>query len=138
MELLCDHQVRAVTQPQVHRARWVSHLHAEAAGDLVFHAGIAILEVVALRVAAAPELVPVAGQTAGCTDHYTFLARNLIHRSDRRALRHRRASGNWALDREFTPAMSGDERECRFARWNKTAQRCLAREEPESSVATGA
>src|SRR5437016_4651955 len=58
VELLCDRQVRAVTQPQVHRARWVSHLHAEAAGDLVFHAGIAILEVVALRVAAAPELSP--------------------------------------------------------------------------------
>src|SRR5690606_40776229 len=36
------------------------HLHAETAGDLVAHAGVAVLDVVALRVLRAPQLVEVA------------------------------------------------------------------------------
>ena len=42
---------------------------AEAAGDLVAHAGVAVLDVVALGVAGAPQLVQVAGHRAGRADH---------------------------------------------------------------------
>ena len=37
---------------------------------------------------------------------------------------------NWALDREFTPAMAEPERERLYARWKKAVARSLAWEEP--------
>ena len=46
--------------------------------------------------------------------------------------------GNWALDREFTPTMSVEERERLYARWNKAVKRCLEWEEAESGAASGA
>ena len=42
---------------------------AEAAGDLVTHAGVAVLDVVALRVPGPPQLVQVTGHRAGRADH---------------------------------------------------------------------
>jgi len=40
--------------------------------------------------------------------------------------------GNWALDREFSPHMSKEERERLYGRWNKAVKRCLEWEEPEA------
>ncbi len=37
---------------------------------------------------------------------------------------------NWALDREFTPAMAEDERQRRYGKWQRAVQRALAWEEP--------
>ena len=45
------------------------HLHAEAAGDLVAHAGKAVFEVVAAGRAGLPELVQLARQAARRADH---------------------------------------------------------------------
>jgi glycerol kinase len=37
---------------------------------------------------------------------------------------------NWKLDREFSPSMSADERDKKYARWCKAVSRTLAWEEP--------
>jgi glycerol kinase len=47
-------------------------------------------------------------------------------------------AGNWALDREFTPAMSSTERDHLYARWNQAVQRCLKWEEADVSTKAGA
>src|SRR3989442_1003646 len=53
--------VRAVANERVDLAVRGRHLHAESARDLVTHAGIAVLDVVLLAVARAPELVQIPG-----------------------------------------------------------------------------
>ena len=63
-----QHQVGAVADQHVDLALGRGHLHAEPAGDLVAHARVAVLDVVALRVARAPELVQVAGHRARGAD----------------------------------------------------------------------
>ena len=60
-ELLGHHQIGAVADHHEHLALGRGHLDAEPAGDLVAHAREAVLDVVALRVARAPQLVQVAG-----------------------------------------------------------------------------
>ena len=67
-ELLGHHQVRAVADHHEHLAVRRGQLDPEPAGDLVAHAGVAVLDVVALRVAGPPQLVQVAGQRAGGAD----------------------------------------------------------------------
>ena len=64
-DLLRHHQVRPVADQHVHAAVGRRHFHAEAPGDLISHAGVAVLEVIALRIARAPQLVQIAGKTAG-------------------------------------------------------------------------
>ena len=71
--MICDaHPVRfvrcienIVTEERMFRD---GQLHPEPARHLVAHAGVAVLHVVALRVAGPPQLVQVAGQRAGRAD----------------------------------------------------------------------
>ena len=67
-DLLGHHQERAVADHHVDLAVGRGELDPEAAGDLVAHARVAVLDVVALRVARAPQLVQVAGHRAGGAD----------------------------------------------------------------------
>src|SRR5829696_3037543 len=60
-DLGVHHQVGTIATHHVDLAFGGRHLHAEAAGDLVPHARVAVLDVVALRVARPPELVQVPG-----------------------------------------------------------------------------
>ena len=72
-DLRRHHQERAVADHDVDVAvlagRIGRELHAETAGDLVAHAGEAVLDVVALGVAGPPELVQVSRHGAGGADH---------------------------------------------------------------------
>ena len=43
----------------------------------------------------------------------------------------RDVAAHWALDREFRPRMSAEERAARCRRWSRAVQRALAWEEPE-------
>ncbi len=61
-DLGVHHEVGAIADHHVHLAIRRSHLHAQSARDLVAHAGIAVLQVIALGVARPPELVQVTGQ----------------------------------------------------------------------------
>ncbi len=86
-DLRRHHQPRAVADHHVHLAVGSRHLHAEPAGDLVAHAGVAVLHVVALRVPRAPQLVQIARQAAGGADHHVARARRrVVHRADDLAL----------------------------------------------------
>ena len=67
-QLLRHHQIRAVADDHVDLALRRGHAHAQPAGNLVAHARVAVFEVVALRIARAPQLVQVAGQAAGGAD----------------------------------------------------------------------
>src|SRR5439155_21092152 len=64
-------------------------LYAEAAGDLVAHARVAVLHVVPLRVARSPELVQVTRHRAGRADNDILRSRGVVDRADHRALRRR-------------------------------------------------
>ena len=72
-ELLGHHQVGAVADHDEHVAVLAAssdrQLDAEPAGDLVAHAREAVLDVVALAVAGAPQLVQVAGHRSRRADH---------------------------------------------------------------------
>ena len=59
------HQVGAVADHDEHVAVRAGHPDADAAGDLVSHARVAVFDVIALAVAGAPQLVQVAGHRAG-------------------------------------------------------------------------
>src|SRR5262249_8182983 len=61
-DLLRHHEPRAVAYHREDLAVWRGHLHAEGPRDLVAHAGVAVLEVVAPGVPRGPELVDAAGQ----------------------------------------------------------------------------
>ena len=64
------HQVRAVADHDEHVAVGGGHPDADAAGDLVSHAGVAVFDVIALAVAGAPQLVQVAGHRARRAHHH--------------------------------------------------------------------
>ena len=65
-------------------------LDADAAGDLVAHARVAVLDVVALRVARAPELVQVARHRPRRADDDASRRRRVVDRADHLALRRQR------------------------------------------------
>ncbi len=81
-DLGVHHQVAAVAQQDGNGARGIGHLHAETARDLVAHAGIAVLEVIAAGLGAAPELVQLARQAAGGRDQGRALAQCAIDRAE--------------------------------------------------------
>src|SRR5688572_24164333 len=58
------HEVTAIPDQDGDRAAGFGHLYAEAAGNLVPHAGVTVLEVIAARLGAAPQLVQLAGEPA--------------------------------------------------------------------------
>src|SRR6266516_4429440 len=68
-QLLRHHQVGAVADEHEHVPVRRGQLHPEATGDLVTHAGVAVLDVVALRIPGAPQLVQIAGHRAGRAHH---------------------------------------------------------------------
>ena len=51
-------------------------------GDLVAHAGVAILHLIPLHVLGAPHLVQVARHRACCTHHHVTRTRKVVHRAD--------------------------------------------------------
>ena len=89
-ELARQHQVGAVADEHVDVALGRGHLHADAAGDLVAHARVAVLDVVALRVAGAPELVQVARHRARGADDDARRRRGVVDRAEHLALRRQR------------------------------------------------
>ena len=93
-ELARQHQVGAVADEHVDLPLGRRELDAEAARDLVAHARVAVLDVVALRVARAPELVQVAGHRAGGADDDVGRRGRVVDGADHRALR-----GRVVLDR---------------------------------------
>ena len=81
-DLLRHHQVRAVADEDVDVALRRGHLHAEPAGNLVSHARVAVLHVIALGVARAPQLVQVARQAAGGADDDVGRRERLLQHAD--------------------------------------------------------
>ena len=93
-ELRIHHEVGAVAHHHDHLARGIRHLHAEPAGDLVAHAGIAVFHVVAEGGARFPMLVQLARQAAGGADHHVGRLRRALHRAD-----HLRIGGQFRVGR---------------------------------------
>ena len=81
------HQVGAIADEDVDLAGGVGHLGAQAAGNLVAHAGVAVLHVVAVRCACAPQLVQVAGMAASGRENDIARTGGIPYRADDRALR---------------------------------------------------
>src|SRR5215211_3554535 len=74
------HQVGAVSDHHVDLALGRGHLDAQAAGDLVPHARVAVLDVVALRVAYSPELVQIPRHRARRAHHHVLGRREGVDR----------------------------------------------------------
>ncbi len=68
-DFLRHHQVGTVAHHDVDFAVGSGHFYAQSAGDFISHAGISILDVIALGIAGPPKFVQVAGQAAGCANH---------------------------------------------------------------------
>ena len=90
-ELLAHHQVGAVADHHEHVAVGGSEAHAEAAGDLVAHRRVAVLDVVALRVARPPQLVEVARHRARRADDDVARTARGVDRADHLGLGRQRA-----------------------------------------------
>src|SRR5215211_929445 len=84
------HQVGAVPDHHVDLALGRGHLDAKAASDLVPHARVAVLDVVALRVAGAPELVQIPRHRARRAHHHVLRRREGVDRPDDLALARQR------------------------------------------------
>ena len=85
------HQVRAVTDHDEHVAVGGGHFDADAAGDLVSHAGVAVFDVVTLAFAGAPQLVQVAGHRTGGAHHDVTRVGQRVRQPDDLALVQRAA-----------------------------------------------
>ena len=96
-EFLRHHQVGAVAHHHVDLALGGRHLGADAAGDLVAHAGVAVLEVESAGLFRAPEFVQVAGQAARGADHHVFRLRELVYNADDVTLPQRNGLGGSRL-----------------------------------------
>ena len=116
-ELLGHHQVGAVADHHEHLALRVGHLHAQPAGDLVAHARVAVLDVVALRVARAPELVQVAGHAARGADDDVARAADAVDDADHLGL---------GRERAVAGRVGGLDRGVPLARERRRAARVLA------------
>ena len=92
-EVAGQHEVRAVADHHVDLALGCGELDADPAGDLVAHARVAVLDVVALaeRIARPPELVQVAGRGAGGAHDDAGLAGRVVDRPDHTGLVRQRA-----------------------------------------------
>jgi hypothetical protein len=81
-KFLGHHQVGPVAHQDEHFAIGVGQLRAQAAGDLIPHAGVAVLDVVALRVPGAPQLMQVTRHGPGGADHHVGRLRGLVDGPD--------------------------------------------------------
>ena len=87
---LAQHEIRAVPDERVHLAVGRRELHTKGAGDLVAHTRVAVLDVVLLAIACAPELVKVAGHRARSAHDDVRGRGPLVHGPDDLALRGQR------------------------------------------------
>src|SRR5215210_3089904 len=71
-DLGAHHQVRAVADHHVDLALWGRHLDAESARDLVPHARVAVLDVVALGIPRPPELMQIPRHRPRRADDHTL------------------------------------------------------------------
>src|ERR687893_592450 len=85
-DLGVHHQVRAVADHHVDLALGGGHLDAEAARDLVSHRRVAVLDVVALGIACAPQLVKVAGHRSRRAHDHVLGIGERVHSPNGRAL----------------------------------------------------
>ena len=92
-QLAREHQVGAVADHHEHLAVRRRELGAHPARDLVAHARVAVLDVVALAVGIGrpPQLVQVAGHRAGGADDHVALAGRLVDGADHLGLARQRA-----------------------------------------------
>ena len=85
-DLARHHEVAAVADHDEHLALGCREFHADAGGYLVAHARVAVLDVVLLRIARAPQLVQLAGQRARGADDDVLRTCRLVHGADHLAL----------------------------------------------------
>ena len=111
-----EHQVAAVADQHDDLALWIRHLDADAAGDLVAHARVAVFDVVGAGTRGAPELVQFARQRSGGADDDVVRRRvrmRALHCADHFALvRQRRRSDFAAADDcgdGFAPRLRGGD-----------------------------
>ena len=97
-DLGVQHQVTAVADQHDDLVLGPRQLHAEAAGDLVAHAGIAVFQVVAADLPRLPQLVQFAGQPAGGAHHDGVRRQHALHRADHLGVRWPSSIG-WRGDR---------------------------------------
>ena len=89
-DLLRQHLVRAVTDDRHDLTARGGELGAHRRGDLVPHAREAVLEVVLLRAARAPQRLQVAGHGPGGVDEDVVVAHELVERAEHLGLRGQR------------------------------------------------
>src|SRR5688572_17249288 len=77
-DLGIHHEVTAVPDQDRDYAVGVRHLYAESARNLVPHAGVTVLEVIAARLGTAPQLVQLAGEPARGADDRRALAERAV------------------------------------------------------------
>jgi len=85
------HQVGAVADHHPHVTLRRGQLDPDPARNLVAHAGVAVLQVVAFGIAGAPQLVQVAGQAARRAEHHILRAGKRVEHADHLALAEQRA-----------------------------------------------
>src|SRR6516225_8854770 len=81
-DLLRHHQVGPVADEHEDLAVRGGHLGPQAAGDLVAHARVAVLDVVLLRVPGPPQHLQVAGHAAGRLHDHVPLVHELVERAE--------------------------------------------------------
>ena len=81
-QLRIHHHVAAVTQHDDDIPGWLRHLHADAACDLVAHAGEAVFKVVGRGVARLPQLVEFPRQAAGSPHQRDLAPQRPLHGSN--------------------------------------------------------
>ena len=84
------HQVGPVADEHEDLAARIGQLGAQAAGDLVPHARVAVLDVVLLRVPGAPQHLQVPGHAPGRLHHHVPLVHELVQRAEDLGLRRKR------------------------------------------------
>ena len=85
-DLAVEHQVGPVAHQRKDLTIGRGHLDAQGAGDLVPHAGVALLDVVLLRIASPPQFVQVARHRAGGADDDVTRTGRIVDRADDFAL----------------------------------------------------
>ncbi len=83
---LRHHQVRPVADQDEDVALGCAEADAQSAGDLITHAGVAIFDVVSLRIAGPPEFVQVARHRTGRTNHHIRRRRQFVDGTQHLAL----------------------------------------------------
>ena len=86
-DFLRHHQVGAISNEDIDFAIRIGHLHAQSTGDLITHAGVAILHVISARLPGSPKFVKFSGQTARGADHNVGRLQEVVQDADQLGLR---------------------------------------------------